>query len=589
MVRRIVTVTVILGACIAAVVLTGATDENVGKVYRAEFDNAFGLSEGGDLRIGGVNAGQTTTFSLSDSEPIKAVVEFEISEPGFDSLREDTRCEIRQQSLIGEYYVDCQPGTSEQELPEGATIPVERTASVIPTDLVNNVLREPYRERLRLIIAELGTGLAGRPEDLAETIQRAHPGLRETNEVLRILGAQTDVLRNFVEDSDDVIDDLAANRADVVRFVQEAGETAEITATRREELAQQFERLPTFLAELDPTMVRLGQLADAQIPLLADLRQASGELETFFARLGPFAQASRPAVRTLGDTSVTGRRAIRESANEIRELKQVAQGADRAGKPLRQFLQTLDDRDRAITTDRRAAFTDPPSFDRESLGNRTNRDIRKARGFTGFEALMNFAFWQTLTTNSFDGVSHFLRILGVVDESENGCSPYGTGEPDRATIDRCNSYLGPNQPGVENATGVVGGGNQGPAKDLGRADPDFTGDRGGAGGASAQSSRSEQRATAQADGADESRGAAAKGQAPAGPEAGRQDLPDGAQSMINRARRDAAGGGDGPAERAGKAAPSARGAADEPVPDTGVESQGGGASSEELLNFLLGP
>ena len=151
---------------------------------------------------------------------------------------------MRQQSLIGEYYVDCQPGTSEQELPEGATIPVEQTASVIPTDLVNNVLREPYRERLRLIIAELGTGLAGRPDDLAATLERAHPGLRETNETLAILRGQTDVLRNFVEDSDDAIDDLAANRADVVRFVREAGETAEITATRREELAAAVRAAP---------------------------------------------------------------------------------------------------------------------------------------------------------------------------------------------------------------------------------------------------------------------------------------------------------------------------------------------------------
>ena len=98
-------------------------DQNVGKTYKAEFDNAFGVSEGGDLRIGGVNASQTTSFSLSDSEPIKAVVEFTISEPGFDSLREDASYEVRQQSLIGEYYVDCWPGTSEQELPEEARSP----------------------------------------------------------------------------------------------------------------------------------------------------------------------------------------------------------------------------------------------------------------------------------------------------------------------------------------------------------------------------------------------------------------------------------------------------------------------------------
>ena len=43
-------------------------------------------------------------------------------------------------------------------------------------------MRRPYRERFRLIITELGTGLAGRPDDLQEVLRRAHPGLRETSQ-----------------------------------------------------------------------------------------------------------------------------------------------------------------------------------------------------------------------------------------------------------------------------------------------------------------------------------------------------------------------------------------------------------------------
>ena len=40
------------------------------------FDNAFGLVEGGDFRIGGVRAGQTTSFDVLSSRtgPPKAVV-----------------------------------------------------------------------------------------------------------------------------------------------------------------------------------------------------------------------------------------------------------------------------------------------------------------------------------------------------------------------------------------------------------------------------------------------------------------------------------------------------------------------------------
>ena len=582
MVRRIVTALLVLAACVAAVVLTAATDESRGKTYKAAFDNAFGLTEGGDLRIGGVNAGQTTGFSLTETEPTKAVVEFTISEPGFDSLREDARCEVRQQSLIGEYYVDCQPGTSEQELPAGGTIPVEQTASIIPADLVNNVLRRPYRERLRLIVAELGTGLAGRPEDLAATIERAHPGLRETVATLDILKGQTQVLRDFIRDSDAVIDDLAQNRADVARFVREAGETAEISATRKAELAEQFEKLPRFLAELDPTMVRLGQLADAQVPLLADLRTASGDLERFFTELGPFAQASRPALRSLGDTSVVGIEAIRESSNEIRELRRVAAGAGEVGEPLRQFLQTADSRARAVETDKRAKFTDPPGFDRESLAHRRNANLR-AEGFSGFEALLNYVFWQTLGINSFDGVSHFLRILGIVDETSAGCTPINV-DPDRPTFARCNSHIGPTQPGIDVASGVIRG------KDFGPVDPDPTaGDRAAlhsaraGASASAAGTASAQGRSAQG-GGETSTGA--KGEQPSGPVGG---LPPELEKLLDGLT----GGAREGAGRAGDAAKTGGRELREQRDATGASAPGGasqdGVSSGMLLDFLLGP
>src|SRR5687768_5375132 len=161
--RRALSVLVVVAAAAAAVVLTGASDEAQGKRYWVVFDNAFGLVEGGDLKIGGVRAGTVNTFKLTDTEPYKVAVEVEVTEPGFDALRTDSECRVRNQSLIGEYYVDCEVGTAKDKLPEGGTVPVERTSSSIPPDLIASVMRRPYRERFRLILSELGVGLAGRP------------------------------------------------------------------------------------------------------------------------------------------------------------------------------------------------------------------------------------------------------------------------------------------------------------------------------------------------------------------------------------------------------------------------------------------
>jgi virulence factor Mce-like protein len=434
---------VVVGVCAAAVLMAGAASEKRGKTYKVEFDNAFGLTKGGDFRVGGVNAGMTSDFDVVKrrGESPKAVVEVEITEPGFADFREDASCEIRPQSLIGEYYVDCQPGRSGRKLPAGGTVPVEQTSSTIPTDVVNNIMRRPYRERFRLILTELGTGLAGRPDDLQDVLRRAHPGLRETSRTLQILGEQNEIIKDFIANSDTVISELERNKRDVVRWVEEAGDAAEITATRQDELRAGLRRFPTFLDELRPTMERLGHLADEQTPLLTDLQRAAPDLNTFFERVGPFSEASRPAIDSLGEAAAVGNRAFREGREEIAELRELADDAQPFAKPLRQFLETIDDRRRAIEDDPRAKATAPPAPDPTA--------IEGSGGFTGMEGLWNYFYWQTLSINLLDDTSHMLRAsLTAAPDCINFRNTPPKTAADQQTFERCNAYLGPNQPGI---------------------------------------------------------------------------------------------------------------------------------------------
>src|SRR6266550_4014935 len=136
MIRRLLAAVLVLGATAGAVVMTGATkQEQQGHKIKMAFDNAFGLTTGGDLRVGGVKAGKTSGFDVSKGRVCQgaqpqgpprtcAIVTGEVDLPGFSSFRKDAHCDIRQQSLIGEYYVDCQPGSASQELANNATIPV---------------------------------------------------------------------------------------------------------------------------------------------------------------------------------------------------------------------------------------------------------------------------------------------------------------------------------------------------------------------------------------------------------------------------------------------------------------------------------
>jgi ABC-type transporter Mla subunit MlaD len=451
-IRRLAAVATILVACAAAVVLTGGKEEVGKRTIKIPFDNAFGLTKGGDVRVGGVKAGATTNFGVSKGPECQskknkagprrtcAVVEVQITEPGFESFRADASCDIRQQSLIGEYFVDCQPGSSKQDLKDNI-VPIDQTTSTIPADLVLNVMRRPYRERFRLLLAELGTGLAGRPQDLANVLQKAHPGLRETARTLAILEKQTTTIKNFISDSDAVVAQLEARKKEVARWIDSAEHISRISASRRSEIAAGFRRLPRFLDELDPTMQRLGQLTDAQTPLLADLQRSAPGLNTFFTRLGPFAEASRPAFRSLGATSDKGLRAVRASSDEINELRRLAENAPRLGKPLRQLLQTADDRTRGRPDTRAAATATPNTKDPTSIAR------SKRTAFTAMESVWNYVFWQTLSINEFDSISHQLRVLLIMGSE---CAPYANAEmaKQKARQEHCNSWLGPYQPGV---------------------------------------------------------------------------------------------------------------------------------------------
>lgn len=444
--RRVATGVALVAVAFVAAVLTGAGGDHSssakGKTYRIQFDNAFGLTTGGDLKIGGVRAGKTTEFSLQKiaNGRYVAVVTGHVTTAGSSAFHKDASCEIRPQSLIGEYYVDCQPGSgSSPLLPDGGTVPVKQTTSTIPPDLMQDIMRRPYRERFRLILTELGTGLAGRPGDLSQVLKKADPGLRETSRVLEILGRQNQVIKNFITSSDIVVKQLADHKVDVAHWVKAAGHTAAISATRQAALRQQWEQFPRFLAELKPTMAQLSSLADEQIPLLRQVRQTTPQLKKFFADLGPFSQASRPSFKALGNMSVIGNKALKDSQKSIDELKALAPNAPSAAKQSRQFLQSFDDRARSIEPDDRAKATAPPAPDPTAY--------KPGQGFTGFESILNYVFWQTLALNPYDQLSHLLRVTLFA----NSCSAFETGpvtDSNKDLFSKCNSWLGPYQPGV---------------------------------------------------------------------------------------------------------------------------------------------
>src|SRR4029077_9719861 len=145
--------------------------------------------------------------------------------------------------LLGEKFVDCLPTQPRVEgtlpappLPtipsghEGAgekLLPVTNTHSPVDVDLLNDITRLPERQRLTIILNELGAGLAGRGSDLHEVLLRANPALQELDSVLQILARENQVLNKLAEESDRSLAPFAAVRNRVADFIVQANTVAQ--------------------------------------------------------------------------------------------------------------------------------------------------------------------------------------------------------------------------------------------------------------------------------------------------------------------------------------------------------------------------
>ena len=423
--KRLAITFLLLATLGAAAVATGQGGEPLDPTYTVELDNAFGLIEGADVKVAGVRAGAIDKLRI-DPKTYGALVDIQIKKEGFGELRKDVFCESRPQSLIGEYFLDCLPGTDPEKLEPGARIPVEQTGSTIPADLINNIMRRPYRERFSILIGELGATFAARGEDLNETIRRANPALREVDRVLAELAEQRRVIRDLTDDAEDVVVELAGNKKDITRFVREARDTSEASAQRYDGLRDQFQKFPTFLRELRPTMQLLGEAADRQRPALANLSAQAPLLRRFLDTLGPFSEASRPAFRSLAAASRQGRSAVKVSLPRIKELGAFAKVLPEVVTNLAMTLEHLHDRNFAVEKDERSPG---------------------GQGFTGFEAFLQYIFRQSQAVNVYDANSYMLKVSAFLDSNcANYTDPEMARNPDRQY---CRAILGPSQPGID--------------------------------------------------------------------------------------------------------------------------------------------
>jgi phospholipid/cholesterol/gamma-HCH transport system substrate-binding protein len=307
-------------------------------------------------------------------------------------------------------------------------LPLARTSSPVDIDLINNIMRLPFRQRFAIILNEFGTALAGRGSDLNAVIHRANPALRQTDRVLKQLADENVTLKNLAEESDRSLAPLARERRHLAGFITHANEVGEATAAERANIERGIQKLPEFLRQLKPYLQSLGTLADDMTPTLVDLNQASPALARMAVALGPFSNSATKSLVSLGKATDVGGPVLKKAQPVVKDLKSFAANA----LPVSQDLDAL-----------------TGSLDKTG----------------GLEQFMNFIFFSMTSVNGFDEISHYLRASLLV----NVCSTYVTASTAgcSANFTQRKSVSSSNQTSVATAADALDNKGNAPAADAG--------------------------------------------------------------------------------------------------------------------------
>lgn len=366
MLKRIITILLVILAIVAVVLLVrSCNDDSDAYEVRAVFDNGAFVVPGIDVRVAGANVGSVSSVDVSrpgeetgTDVPGKAIVVMNITDKGFHDWKDDASCIIRPQSLIGEKFLDCQvtqprpagsePPPSLEQVPDGEPgagqylLPIQNNAQSVDLDLINNIYRLPYAQRFRIILNELGAGLATRGEDLRETVERANPALLQVNKVLAILASENKRLAQLAQDGEKNMTALAAKKENMINFFKNAGYTAAASAERGEDLQQNLKNLPETLRQLRADFNAVGAFADRATPVFQYLKPAAADISEVQTKLGAFADAGRISITSLGRATRTAGPDLVASKPIINKLGDLSRKAYSPSANLSFFLKTLD-------------------------------------------------------------------------------------------------------------------------------------------------------------------------------------------------------------------------------------------------------
>ena len=198
-----VVVTALLSTVLATTIRGGNREDGI--EYSAIFSDATMVEKGDDVRIAGVVVGHVTDFEVHDRD--KAKVYFTMA--GDRTLPENVHLTLRFRNMIGQRYMNIArvPGPVESQMPEGTTIPIDKTSPAVDLTALFNGFR-PLFTTLQ-------------PDDVNALADSLVKVLQGEGGTVTSLVQQTAQLTNHLADRDQVIGEVIDNLTTVLQTIND--------------------------------------------------------------------------------------------------------------------------------------------------------------------------------------------------------------------------------------------------------------------------------------------------------------------------------------------------------------------------------
>jgi ABC-type transporter Mla subunit MlaD len=394
-------VVLVLAAAVAGPVFGSGGSQSTSGRFDAIFDDARGLVGGQLVKVAGARAGSIVNVVVTPD--FKARIEATV-DSRFMPFHQDATCTIRPEGLIAENYLECDPGSPGSPVLQATanhppTVPVTHTTEPVSLLDLFNTFNLPTRQRLSILIDELGIATAARGEDINQILLRANPTLATARRLISVLNHQLGQLRTILDASNRIAAEGASHTGAVQSFLDRTAAFSQLAAAHSSSLSAAIARLPGLLAASQPALRQLDAVETGGTPLLQELQAAAPSLNQVSADLGPFVQVAKPGLARLSSALQKAIPAIRTSTPLINAITGYARKSEPSTVLAAQLYKNL-----------------------------------QRHGFT--EYFLGVFYYVAASLARFDSTSHILPLL-LVSPQNGACSNFAS-----SPVPGCSAHYG---------------------------------------------------------------------------------------------------------------------------------------------------